>query len=62
LASFSHVAEIFPPTATIVQVLEKIPENGILLSALEKKLPASFAKILIPTLAWCAKIGAVRIV
>jgi c-di-GMP-related signal transduction protein len=62
LASFSPVAEILPPTAIIVQVLENIPENGILLSALEKIPPPNFAKILIPTLAWCAKIGAVRIV
>jgi hypothetical protein len=62
LASFSPVTEILPPTGSIVQVLEKIPETGIMLSALEKKLPSNLAKILIPTLAWCAKIGAVRIV
>jgi glycosyltransferase involved in cell wall biosynthesis len=61
LASFSQVADILPPTATIVQVLEKIPESGIPLSALEQMLPPNFASILIPTLAWCAKIGAVRI-
>jgi len=62
LTSFSPVAEILPPTGSIVQVLEKIPETGIMLSALEKKLPPNLAKILIPTLAWCSKIGAVRIV
>lgn len=61
LASFSQVVDILPPTETIVQVLEKISERGILLSALEEMLPPNFTSILIPTLAWCAKIGAVRI-
>ena len=61
LASFAHVAAFLPPTSEIIQVLEKIPEGGIQLSALEAMLPPNFVRILIPTLAWCAKIGVVRI-
>ena len=61
LASFSHIGSYLPPTHEIVHALEKIPPNGIELSALMSILPEELARHLIPTIAWCAKIGAVRI-
>ena len=61
MASFSLVTAVLPPTDVIAEILSKIPKCGIAFSEFEALLRAEHRASLTPTLAWCAKIGAVRI-
>lgn len=61
LASFSLVNPLLPTTNVIAEILSKIPAAGIVISELSAIVPVEQASNFIQILAWCAKIGAVRV-
>jgi glycosyltransferase involved in cell wall biosynthesis len=61
MACFSLAAPFLPPPHGLAEILGKIPGNGIPFGELSASLPPELAAKLVPTLSWCAKIGAVRI-